>query len=241
MSWMLALQAAQWLAGVSAQKQQEKAQINALKKTAAGYVQQMNWSFQNYEMARQSAFAAAIEDMTKTRIQAQRQYGSVSAAVNEDLVGGGRTADALKRNVRNMEAQATASIQSNFEAKNNEINLNKIAQLVSTQNAIKSLPSVQRKNNLSYLLDGAKMYFGAKNASDVSELFQQGASGKHTYSYDLFDPNSVFNQNPSSSFLNIQHRISNSLGFNYGNGANSGLKIYGGLNNYSLGRNSLLV
>ena len=68
MAWQYALAAAQFLSGVSAQKKQEKQQIEALKKTAKGLVQQMNWSFQNYEMARQSAFAAAVTDMTKVRI-----------------------------------------------------------------------------------------------------------------------------------------------------------------------------
>lgn len=204
MAWQYALAAAQFLSGVSAQKKQEKQQIEALKKTARGLVQQMNWSFQNYEMARQSAFAAAVTDMTKVRMQAARQYGSVSAAVNEDFAGGGRTADLLKRSVKNAEARAAASIRDNWEAKNNEINLNKVATMMSTKNAIASLPSVTKKSNFAYLLDGAKAYFGAKAAVDDGKI-KTDMPMKDSYTYNMFDADSLFNTNPASEFTNYLH------------------------------------
>ena len=200
MAWQYALAAAQFLSGVSAQKKQEKQQIEALKKTAKGLVQQMNWSFQNYEMARQTAFAAAVTDMTKVRMQAARQYGSVSAAVNEDFAGGGRTADLLKRSVKNNEARAAASIRDNWEAKNNEINLNKISTMVSTKNAIASLPSVTRKSGLSYLLDGVKAYYGVKASLDDGKI-KTDTPMLTEKEQNFFDAEGIFATNPAAGYI----------------------------------------
>lgn len=174
MSLHLALMALQFLSGVHANKKQEKAQIEANKKTARGYIQQMNYTFQNAEIQRQAAFASAVDQLTKTRLQANRQESSVLAAVNEDLQGGGRTADALARSVRNDTARASRSILNNMEVTNNEIDLNKEAALISTKNAIDSIPSVQKKSNFSYLLDLGSSYLNFKNQQEQLDYMRQG-------------------------------------------------------------------
>ena len=91
------------LSAVSKQKARKKelqAQIDANNQTARGLLQSMNYTFQNYETQRRAAFAAQIDAMTKDRMNAHRQEASVKAAVNEELAGGGRTANLINRSVR---------------------------------------------------------------------------------------------------------------------------------------------
>lgn len=212
MAWQYALAAAQWLTQVSAQKSAEEAQIEAAKKTAKGYIQQANWTWQNNEIARQQAFDAAINDLIKVRRQGAKLEASTQAAVNEDLMGGGRTASAIVRSVRNDEARAASSVHSNWNAKNQEINLNNISTLVSLRNAIDSIPEVQRKSNFGYLLDGAKLYFGAKAAVDAGKSIYDDAKPSIDYTanyskeshFNLFNPEGVFNSSPLQTYLDGQ-------------------------------------
>lgn len=168
------LQALQFLSSMKAQKRQEKAQIEANKKTAQGYIQKMNYTFQNAEIQRQSAFASAVDQLTKTRLQANRQESAVLAAVSEDFQGGGRTADMVARSIRNDTARASRSILNNMEVTNNEIDINKEAALISTKNAIDSIPAVQKKSNMSYLVDAGFAYINAKEKMDVLSSLKQG-------------------------------------------------------------------
>lgn len=238
MAWQYALMAAQFLSSAAAQKKQEKQQIEALKKTARGLVQQMNWSFQNYEMVRQAAFNAAVTDMTKVRMQAARQYGSVSVAVNEDFAGGGRTADLLKRSVKNSEARAAASVRDNWDAKNNEINLNKISTMVSTKNAIASLPSVTQKSSFSYLLDGVKAYYGAKASVDDGKIKTGTLKSAEREPLSFFDAEGLFATNPAAGYIDYVNSGSNSL-FNYTGDALMPTGLVGG--DMAWGRKLLLL
>ena len=117
------------LAGASAimqtrsQNAQIKEQEKAKAQTVSNYVQSMNYSFQNLEAQRQSAFASTVEDLANTRLQALRQEASVNAAVNEESLAGGRTADLLKRSVGNDAARTIDSIRSNYTNKVVEDNI----------------------------------------------------------------------------------------------------------------------
>lgn len=130
-------------------------QIDANNQTARGLLQSMNYTFQNYEMQRRAAFASQIDAMTKDRMNAHRQEASVKAAVNEELAGGGRTANLINRNVRADESRVASQSQANYQSKMNEIDLNKEAALISTRNTINSIPSVETP---SYLTQGMEMF-----------------------------------------------------------------------------------
>lgn len=130
-------------------------QIDANNRTARGLLQSMNYTFQNYEIQRRAAFAAQVDAMTKDRMNAHRQEASVKATVNEELAGGGRTANLINRNIRADESRVASASQTNYQSKMNEIDLNKEATLISTRNAINSIPSVETP---SYLTQGMEMF-----------------------------------------------------------------------------------
>lgn len=130
-------------------------QIDANNRTARGLLQSMNYTFQNYETQRRAAFAAQVDAMTKDRMNAHRQEASVKATVNEELAGGGRTANLINRNIRADESRVASASQANYQSKMNEIDLNKEATLISTRNAINSIPSVETP---SYLTQGMEMF-----------------------------------------------------------------------------------
>ena len=167
MSLALILAGLQALSGYSSSQQMIKNQIAANNKTAHGLVQQMNYSFQNYEIERQQAFASAIDSMTKMRMQAHEQESSVRAAVNEENAGGGRTADLINRSVRGDESRNADAIQENYENTQNAIDLNKNAVLVSTKNAIDSIPKVDTPSYASQLLSAASTAMQTYNAVDA--------------------------------------------------------------------------
>lgn len=138
-----------------AQRAEIQNQIDANNQTARGLLQSMNYTFQNYETQRRAAFAAQIDAMRKDRMNAHRQEASVKAAVNEEFAGGGRTANLINRSVRADESRDASQSQANYQNKMNEIDLNKEATLISTRNAINSIPSVETP---SYLTQGMEMF-----------------------------------------------------------------------------------
>lgn len=243
---LAALYGLNFLSGVFSNKAAENAQIEANKKTARGYLQQMNYSFQNMEIQRQSLFASAIDDLTKTRMQANKQVSSVLASVGEDNPGGGRTADALVRSVKGMKSRALDSIVANYKIKSNEIDLNKEATLISTKNAIDSIPAVTRKSWGSYLMDAANTYIAAKGAlssrEDNKEATKSGTEVIHnenksysynrnvqgvdldkymetnTNQYSFFSTNSLFSINPVASYYS---GVGYNGAYNYSGGLNS--------------------
>lgn len=132
------------------QAQAAKAQAEAMKQQADVAIQSMNREFMNYEIERQDAFDAAVQEITKTRLNAMQLNSSVEAAVSEEMAGGGRTADRIIRSVHADEARSVASIQENYDRKSNEIDLNKETTLLSTKNYIAGLkpPSAPSKEGL---------------------------------------------------------------------------------------------
>lgn len=224
---LAAMYAMQFLSGVKSQRDSEKQQIEANKKRAKGYMQSMNYSFQNAEIQRQSLFASAVDDLTKTRMQAQRQVSAVANAVNEDNMGGGRTADMVVRSTQNDTARALRSIIENYRVKSNEIDLNKEATLISTKNAIDSIPSVQRKSTMSYILDATNAYMsykGAVSGTNTSGRDSNLTGGTNTINYSFFSGDSLFNTNPVASYYS---GIGYNGAFNYnygGSGVSSTLR-----------------
>ena len=177
------------LSAISKQKARKKelqAQIDANNQTARGLLQSMNYTFQNYETQRRAAFAAQIDAMTKDRMNAHRQEASVKAAVNEEMTGGGRTANLINRSVRADESRVASQAQANYQTKMNEIDLNKEASLISTRNAINSIPSVETPSYFTQAMEMFSDYLNTYNAlQGISSMRNKaGVEGGHGKTLD---------------------------------------------------------
>jgi hypothetical protein len=177
------------LSAVSKQKARKKelqAQIDANNQTARGLLQSMNYTFQNYETQRRAAFAAQIDAMTKDRMNAHRQEASVKASVNEELAGGGRTANLINRSIRADESRVASQSQANYQTKMNEIDLNKEAALISTRNAINSIPSVETPSYFTQAMEMFSDYLNTYNAlQGISSMRKKaGVEGGHGKTLD---------------------------------------------------------
>lgn len=158
------------------------AQNKALQQQATAAVSNMNYNFQNYEMQRQDAFDEAVTEIEKTRLNAMQLNSSVEAAVNEDLSGGGRTAQLIMRSVQGDEARNVGAVKENYRQKSNEIDLNKESIAKGTQ------------MNLDALKDAAKTNAKAARLGIVSSIIggvTSGMSAKNDaiskgYDWDFF-------------------------------------------------------
>ena len=104
---------------------------------AAAAIRELNYSWQNYEAERTDAFDAAVQEIENTRINNLGLMSGVRGAVIENMSG--NTANLLIRNVEGDTARAVASVQDNYGRKSNEIDLNKEAKAISTQDYLKNL------------------------------------------------------------------------------------------------------
>lgn len=73
-----------------AMRQQYSSQAKMLEAQAMGATKEMNYAFQNYEQERQDSFDAAVNDITKTRINQMQLNSQVNAAIAEGYTGGGK-------------------------------------------------------------------------------------------------------------------------------------------------------
>lgn len=121
--------------GQKAQASAAKAQMQAQADAA---ITNMNFAFQNYELERTDAFDAAVNEIIKVRQNAMQLNSNVEASIAEEM-GGGRTAMLLQRSVHGDTARAVASIQDNFDRKDNEIDLNKEATWKQTKLSIDNI------------------------------------------------------------------------------------------------------
>lgn len=122
--------------GIYAKNKENAAYLEA---QARGAYKQMNYAFQNYEIERQDAYDAAVNDIVKTRINQMQLNSQVNAAIAEGYSGGGRTANRLMRAADADTSRTIASIQDNYDRKSNEVDLNKESTLLSTKDYIHNL------------------------------------------------------------------------------------------------------
>lgn len=123
--------------GIAGQIMSYNAQVRQAQTQATQAIKSMNKELMNLEITRQDSFDAAVQEITKTRLNSMGLIGSVDAAVNEEMTG--RTARLIQRSVRGDEARAVSSIQENYDRKSNEIDLNKETSLKSTQDYISNI------------------------------------------------------------------------------------------------------
>lgn len=165
-------------------------QGEANRKTAQSYVRSMNYSLQNMERQRQDAFEAAVDDMERVNLQGHRVASGVDNAVNEGMMGGGRTANLLKRNARADLARTINSIRTNYTKKRNEIDVNKEATVLDTKNAISSIQDIQKPSLLGTLFNLGTAYIGGLEAAEQIKLMQEKAG------VGVSKPNSTANISP---------------------------------------------
>lgn len=171
--WASVAQAGLSIAGsimnYKAQAQAAQAQGEAMAQQATYAIQSMNREFANYEIERRDAFDAAVQEITKTRLNAMQLNSQVEAAVAEEMAGGGRTADRIMRSVHADEARSVASIQDNYQRKSNEIDLNKETTLLSTKNYIAGLKPPSAPSKFGLLLDMASAGVNAYTSGNMAK------------------------------------------------------------------------
>lgn len=133
-------------------RQQNYANASLAEAQARGSVREMNYAFQNYELERQDAYDAAVNDIIKTRINQMQLNSQVNAAIAEGMSGGGRTANRLMRAAAADTSRAIDSIQDNYLRKSNEIDLNKETQALSTADYISNLKAQSKPNKWADIL-----------------------------------------------------------------------------------------
>lgn len=189
-----------------AQNKSLEAQARANAQTAKNIITTMNYSMQNYEQERYDAFEATIAELEKINLQGNRQVTSVEAAVNEGLMGGGRTADMIKRSSQADVNRAVSASKTNYEKKSNEIDLNKEATLLNTRQQLASIQQVQKPSILSTLINLGANYYQAKQTLDSIDLIRTkaGVNDKNEETYDTLWGDALLN-NPSVhyTFSNI--------------------------------------
>lgn len=151
------------------------AQGRANQMQALNYIKSMNYNFQSLEQERRDAFEATVEDLEKTQLQGNRMESSVSAAVNEGLEGGGRTADLLKRGSEADTARALISIKDNYRKKSNEIDLNKESVLMNTEGQMKSIQNVEKPSLLGTVFGLATGYLQGRMTEETLKAMRNHA------------------------------------------------------------------
>lgn len=133
-------------------RQQYSQKAKYLEAQARGATKEMNYAFQNYEIERQDAYDAAVNDIMKTRINQMQLSSQVEAAVAEGY-GGGRTANRLLRAADADTSRTVSSIQDNYGRKSNEVDLNKEMTLLSTKDYIMNLKEQGKISKRQKLMD----------------------------------------------------------------------------------------
>lgn len=147
-------------------------QAQANNKTIQSMIQSMNYSFQNFEQNRRDAFEDTISQLEKVKLQGNRQVGSVLSAVNEGIVGGGRTANLIVRSAQADVNRTTNSIKENYAKKMNEIDLNKETTLLNMKAQINAIPKVEAPSFLDTLLQLGTAYVAGKQVEDAVDLMR---------------------------------------------------------------------
>ena len=155
-------------------------QAQANNKTIQSMIQSMNYSFQNFEQNRRDAFEATISQLEKVKLQGNRQVGSVLSAVNEGIVGGGRTANLIVRSAQADVNRTTNSIKENYAKRMNEIDLNKETTLLNTKAQINAIPKVEAPSFLDTILQLGTAYIGGKMADEAIDLMRTKAGVDNT-------------------------------------------------------------
>lgn len=215
------------LVNVYAQNKSLEAQARANVQTAKNIITSMNYGLQNLEQERADAFDATVADLQKIRLEGGRLTSQVSAAVNEGLAGGGRTADLLKRSAQADTNRALSSSIDNYQRKSNEIDLNKESQVLDAKGRINSIAQVEKPSLWSTLFKLGTSYYGVEQTVEAIQGIraQGGVKDSNSWSHST-DP---FAKSKGSS--NSSSGVSNKL---YWDTASSSFKtIYDDAPDYS--------
>ena len=127
------------LLGWQNQRESARRQAEALSKQAGAAVKRMDYAFQNYEMQRVDAYDAAVNNLMKVKQNSLGLLSGVRAAINEETGGDSRTGRALNRAAVGDVLRAESSIKDNYSRQSDEINLNKEAVKLQTQDEIANI------------------------------------------------------------------------------------------------------
>lgn len=183
MCWAVASTGLSIVGAVAQQQATEsnvRAQQQAAKQQADNAIKSMNYAFQGYEMERQDAFDQAVNEIQQTRMNSMQLNASVEAAVNEDYIGGGRTADLINRSAKGDELRAVSSVKDNYKRKSNEIDLNKETTLINTKAQIAGIkpPSMPSRLGMVLGVGSAITNYGTKlDDYKTNQKIKKGGNG----------------------------------------------------------------
>lgn len=136
--------------------------------TATNAITSMNHEFTNYESERMDAFDQAVSQIQQVRSKAMVSQAAVQAAINEDMSGGGRTADLLARSVQAVGSKNIAAIKDNYISKSNEIDLNKETTLNNAKSYVSGIKAPKAPSRWGAVLtatgQAVSAYTSATNA-----------------------------------------------------------------------------
>lgn len=207
--WAVAGQVALQAMGIASKN---NAQASMAESLASGSYKQMNYAFENYEIERQDAYDAAVDEILKTRINSQQLGSQVNAAIMQDYQGGGRTAARLMRDAEAETARAVSSIQENYNNKSSEIDLNKERTLLSTNDYLANLKEQYKPNKLGDILSlgatalqGYNTYRSQRTLSEASGGAWSFGKGSVAGATNQLGGNSLWNyiQKPSYAYNSI--------------------------------------
>lgn len=176
--WAVAGQVALQAMGIA---NQNSAQASMAESLASGSYKQMNYAFENYEIERQDAYDAAVDEILKTRINSQQLGSQVNAAIMQDYQGGGRTAARLMRDAEAETARAVSSIQENYNNKSSEIDLNKERTLLSTNDYLANLKEQYKPNKLGDILSLGATALQGYNAYRTQRTAAEAVGGRWSF------------------------------------------------------------
>ena len=151
---------------IAGQTRDYNAQVRAFNQAQKNIVIETNYALQNYEFERMQAMTETVNDLLQTHKQTSQQVASVDTAVLQE-VGSGRTADALMRATRNMQAETLGSIKEKYRNVSGQIDLNKEQTVLSANNQLRSMATPTKPNYMATFIKGATSYMGAKEQQAV--------------------------------------------------------------------------
>lgn len=135
-----------------AQRDQAKAQGEAMRQQAINAIRTMNYAFMNFEEERRDSFEESVGTLMKNTLNARSIESSVRSAVGESSADS-RTGRLLTRSTHADTLRNASQIQDNYRRKSNEIDLNKEQQMINTRSYIEGLHPPQMPSRMGLLFN----------------------------------------------------------------------------------------
>lgn len=135
---------------------------------AQGVHKETNYALQNLEQNRQDAYDAAVNEITKTRMNQLQLDSQVEASVLETMEG--KTADRILRTTKGRSVRGAQSVEDNYQRQSNEIDLNKETTVLSANERLKSIKKAGTPNAMGQILGIATSYMNMRSGMEMQAV-----------------------------------------------------------------------